>query len=161
MFSFAELGFQETETSRYLTDILKENGFEIEYGISGVPTAWMARWGSGKPVIARGSDLDCIPKASQKPGVDALAAEIFTRSERAMRDAIAAGRGFTFDYGKFKRRQSSREVQRPRMRRRRLRRVGRELRRGLPSDWTSSSSRTGRPRRRHHRCPTRLVVADW
>ena len=29
----------------------------------------MARWGSGKPVIALGSDLDCIPKASQKPGV--------------------------------------------------------------------------------------------
>jgi aminobenzoyl-glutamate utilization protein B len=69
VFSFAELGFQETETSKYLTDILKENGFEIEYGISGVPTAWMARWGSGKPVIALGSDLDCIPKASQKPGV--------------------------------------------------------------------------------------------
>jgi hypothetical protein len=42
VFSFAELGFQEFETSKYLTDILKENGFEIEYGISGVPTAW---WG--------------------------------------------------------------------------------------------------------------------
>jgi aminobenzoyl-glutamate utilization protein B len=28
----------------------------------------MARWGSGSPVIALGSDLDCIPKASQKPG---------------------------------------------------------------------------------------------
>lgn len=69
VFSFAELGFQETETSKYLTDILKENGFEIEYGISGVPTAWWAKWGSGKPVIALGSDLDCIPKASQKPGV--------------------------------------------------------------------------------------------
>lgn len=69
VFSFAELGFHEVETSKYLTDILKENGFEIEYGISGVPTAWWAKWGSGKPVIALGSDLDCIPKASQKPGV--------------------------------------------------------------------------------------------
>jgi aminobenzoyl-glutamate utilization protein B len=69
VFSFSELGFQEKETSAYLTNILKENGFTIEYGISGVPTAWMARWGSGKPVIALGSDLDCIPKASQKPGV--------------------------------------------------------------------------------------------
>jgi aminobenzoyl-glutamate utilization protein B len=69
VFSFAELGFQEVETSKYLTDILKENGFEIEHGISGVPTAWWAKWGSGKPVIALGSDLDCIPKASQKPGV--------------------------------------------------------------------------------------------
>ncbi len=69
VFSFAELGFQETETSKYLTDILKKNGFTIEYGISGVPTAWWAKWGNGSPVIALGSDLDCIPKASQKPGV--------------------------------------------------------------------------------------------
>lgn len=69
VFSFAELGFQEVETSKYLTDILKENGFTVEYGISGIPTAWWAKWGSGKPVIALGSDLDCIPKASQKPGV--------------------------------------------------------------------------------------------
>jgi aminobenzoyl-glutamate utilization protein B len=69
VFSFAELGFQEVETSKYLTDLLEENGFEVEYGISGVPTAWWAKWGSGKPVIALGSDLDCIPKASQKPGV--------------------------------------------------------------------------------------------
>jgi aminobenzoyl-glutamate utilization protein B len=69
VFSFAELGFQEYETSRYLTEILKANGFEIQYGISGVPTAWIAKWGKGKPVIALGSDIDCIPKASQKPGV--------------------------------------------------------------------------------------------
>ncbi|MDW3645486.1 MAG: amidohydrolase [Bacteroidia bacterium] len=69
VFSFAELGFQEVETSKYITGILEKNGFKIEYGISGVPTAWMASWGSGKPVIAIGSDLDCIPKASQKPGV--------------------------------------------------------------------------------------------
>ncbi len=69
VFSFAELGFQETETSAYLTSILEKNGFTIERGISGIPTAWMAKWGNGKPVIALGSDIDCIPKASQKPGV--------------------------------------------------------------------------------------------
>ncbi len=69
VFSFGELGFQETETSKYLTGILEKNGFTIERGISGIPTAWMAKWGSGSPVIALGSDIDCIPKASQKPGV--------------------------------------------------------------------------------------------
>ncbi len=69
VFSFAELGFQEVETSKYITDILKKEGFTVEYGISGVPTAWWAKWGSGSPVIAIGSDIDCIPKASQKPGV--------------------------------------------------------------------------------------------
>src|SRR6188474_60958 len=69
VFSFSELGFQETETSAYLTGILEKNGFTIERGISGIPTAWLAKWGNGKPVIALGSDIDCIPKASQKPGV--------------------------------------------------------------------------------------------
>lgn len=69
VFSFGELGFQEFETSRYLTDILKKNGFQVKEGISGIPTAWIAAWGSGKPVIALGSDIDGIPKASQKPGI--------------------------------------------------------------------------------------------
>ena len=69
IFSFAELGFQEVETSKYITSVLAKNGFTVENGISNVPTAWMAKWGSGSPVIALGSDVDCIPKASQKPGV--------------------------------------------------------------------------------------------
>jgi aminobenzoyl-glutamate utilization protein B len=69
VFSFGELGFQEFETSRYLTDILEKHGFAVERGISGIPTAWVARWGSGEPVIALGSDIDGIPQASQKPGV--------------------------------------------------------------------------------------------
>jgi aminobenzoyl-glutamate utilization protein B len=69
IFSYGELGFQEFETNRYLIDILKKNGFAVEEGIAGVPTAFMATWGSGKPVIALGSDIDGIPQASQKPGV--------------------------------------------------------------------------------------------
>jgi aminobenzoyl-glutamate utilization protein B len=69
VFSFGELGFQELETHRYLVAILKKNGFTVEEGIAGIPTAFMASWGSGKPVIALGSDIDGIPQASQKPGV--------------------------------------------------------------------------------------------
>ncbi|MCY7349436.1 MAG: amidohydrolase [Cytophagaceae bacterium] len=69
IFSFGELGFQEQETSKYLISILEKNGFTIQRGIAGIPTAWTATWGSGKPKIAVGSDIDCIPKASQKPGV--------------------------------------------------------------------------------------------
>jgi len=69
IFSFSELGFQEFETSAYVTSILESNGFKIERAQSGIPTAWFATWGSGDPVIALGSDVDCIPKASQKPGV--------------------------------------------------------------------------------------------
>ena len=69
LFSFSELGFQETETFTYLTTLLEKEGFTIQKNISGMSTAWIATWGSGKPVIAIGSDIDCIPKASQKPGV--------------------------------------------------------------------------------------------
>ena len=69
VFSFAELGFQEVETSKYLTGMLEKEGFTIERGVAGIPTAFMATWGSGKPVIALGSDIDDIPQASQKPGV--------------------------------------------------------------------------------------------
>jgi aminobenzoyl-glutamate utilization protein B len=69
IFSFGELGFQEVETHKYLVDLLRKNGFTVQEGIAGIPTAFMATWGSGKPVIALGSDIDGIPQASQKPGV--------------------------------------------------------------------------------------------
>jgi aminobenzoyl-glutamate utilization protein B len=69
IFSFSELGFHEVETSKYIIDVLRQNGFHVETGQTGIPTAWWASWGSGRPVIAFGSDIDGIPKASQKPGV--------------------------------------------------------------------------------------------
>jgi aminobenzoyl-glutamate utilization protein B len=72
VFSFGELGFQEFETSKYLTGILEKNGFTITRGVSGIPTAWVAVWRSpagAKPVISLGSDIDGIPQASNKPAV--------------------------------------------------------------------------------------------
>jgi len=69
LFSFQELGFQEFESTKYLTGILAKEGFKIERGVAGIPTAWIARWGTGKPEIALGSDVDGIPQAGQKPGV--------------------------------------------------------------------------------------------
>src|SRR5262245_40767381 len=69
IFSFSELGFQEFETSKYVTGVLEQNGFQVERGVAGIPTAWVASYGSGKPVIGFMTDIDCIPKASQKPGV--------------------------------------------------------------------------------------------
>jgi aminobenzoyl-glutamate utilization protein B len=69
VFSFGELGMQEFETSKYLTGVLEQNGFAVERGVAGMPTAWVAKWGSGSPVIALGSDIDGIPQANQKPGM--------------------------------------------------------------------------------------------
>ena len=67
VFSFGELGMQEFETSKYLTGILEQNGFTVQRGVAGMPTAWVATWGSGKPVISLGSDIDGIPQSNQKP----------------------------------------------------------------------------------------------
>lgn len=71
LFSFQELGFQEFESMKYLTGILEKEGFTIERGVAGIPTAWTARWsqGTGKPEVSLGSDVDGIPQASNKPGV--------------------------------------------------------------------------------------------
>ena len=72
IFSFAELGFQEEETSKYLIGILAKNGFTVTRGTAGIPTAWVAVWRSpagAKPVISLGSDIDDIPQASNKPAV--------------------------------------------------------------------------------------------
>ncbi len=78
VFSFGELGMQEFETSKYLSGLLEQNGFKVERGTAGMPTAWVATWGSGKPVIALGSDIDGIPQSNQKPAVgyrDAIVAQ--------------------------------------------------------------------------------------
>lgn len=68
-FSFGELGFQEVETSKYITGVLEKNGFTVKRDVAGLPTGWIATWGSGKPVIALGSDIDGLPTTSQYPGV--------------------------------------------------------------------------------------------
>jgi aminobenzoyl-glutamate utilization protein B len=69
VFSFAELGFQETWTSEYVTGVLEDEGFDVEHGCSGMPTCYVATWGSGDPVIGIMGDIDGLPETSQKPGV--------------------------------------------------------------------------------------------
>ena len=69
IFSFSELGFQEFETSAYLTRILEKEGFQVTRGVAGMPTAFTASWGSGRPVIGLIGDIDGLPSTSQKPGV--------------------------------------------------------------------------------------------
>ncbi len=68
LFSLGEPGFQEFETAKYCSDILRKNGFTVTE-VPGIPTAWVASWGTGKPVIALGSDVDGLLETSQKPGV--------------------------------------------------------------------------------------------
>ena len=72
IFSFAEPGFQEFKTSEYITGILEKNGFKIERGVAGIPTAWTATWGEGGPKVALGSDIDGLLGLSQYPGMAEL-----------------------------------------------------------------------------------------
>jgi aminobenzoyl-glutamate utilization protein B len=69
VFSYSELGFQELETQRYLTDIMVKEGFDVERGTAGMPTGWLARYGNGHPIIALGTDIDGLPTTNQTPGV--------------------------------------------------------------------------------------------
>jgi len=69
IFSFSELGYQEFETSAYVTSILEKESFEVRRGVAGMPTAFVASWGAGRPVIGFMADIDGLPETSQKPGV--------------------------------------------------------------------------------------------
>ena len=60
-----ELGFLETHSSGLLKQHLRENGFTIEEGVAGMPTAYVATFGSGKPVIGFLSEFDALPGLSQ------------------------------------------------------------------------------------------------
>lgn len=68
IFSFAELGMQEVETTALCARLLKEMGYDVQTGISGIPTAILATYGSGKPVIAVHVEYDALPNGSQTPG---------------------------------------------------------------------------------------------
>jgi len=69
LFSFSELGFQEVETQRYVTDVLVKEGFDVQRGVAGMPTSWVSRYGNGRPIIALGTDIDGLPTTNQTPGV--------------------------------------------------------------------------------------------
>lgn len=68
IFSFGEPGMQEFETAALMTGILEDGGFEVERGISGFPTGFVATFGSGQPVIAIHCEYDGNPGNSQQAG---------------------------------------------------------------------------------------------
>ncbi len=68
IYYFAEPGMQEYETSKLLKETFEQIGFTVEVGGAGLPTNVWAKWGSGKPVIAIATEMDCLPEGSQTPG---------------------------------------------------------------------------------------------
>ncbi len=66
IWSFAELGMQEFKSSELLASTLEAEGFTIKRGVADMPTAFVASYGSGKPVIAILGEFDALPMLSQK-----------------------------------------------------------------------------------------------
>ena len=56
----------EERSSKLLADELESHGFKVERGVAGMPTAFVASWGRGKPVIAVLGEFDALPGISQK-----------------------------------------------------------------------------------------------
>ncbi|WP_431196075.1 amidohydrolase [Maribacter litoralis] len=66
IWEFAEMGYQEEKSSSLLQQTLKDAGFTIKTGVAGIPTAFVAEYGSGSPVIAILGEYDALPGLSQK-----------------------------------------------------------------------------------------------
>ena len=63
--SLAELGYLEFKSSGLLADHLEGHGFKVERGVAGMPTAFIARYGSGSPVIGLLAEYDALPGMAQ------------------------------------------------------------------------------------------------
>lgn len=66
IWGFAEIGLIEHESSKLLADELERHGFSVEMGVAGMPTAFVASWGEGHPVLGVMGEYDALPGLSQK-----------------------------------------------------------------------------------------------
>ncbi|HEY7156691.1 MAG TPA: amidohydrolase [Gemmataceae bacterium] len=68
IWTFAELGLQEHRSAARLVGVLKKAGFRVKEGVSDMPTAFVAEYGSGKPIIGILAEYDALPELSQQAG---------------------------------------------------------------------------------------------
>ena len=68
IFDYAETGFHEFKTAKLYEDVLKKEGFQVERGVGGMPTAFKATYGTEKPVIGFLAEYDALPELSQEGG---------------------------------------------------------------------------------------------
>jgi len=66
IWEFAELGLQEYKSAKLLVKVLKDHGFSVQEGVADMPTAFVATYGKGKPVIAILGEYDALPGLSQE-----------------------------------------------------------------------------------------------
>ena len=61
IWEYAEVGFKENKSSSLLQNTLSDNGFTVESGVAGMPTAFVATYGNGKPIIGILAEYDALP----------------------------------------------------------------------------------------------------
>ena len=66
IWDLAEVGLKELQTGALLADILEKHGFTVERGVAGMPSAFVATYGSGAPTIGMMAELDALPGLSQE-----------------------------------------------------------------------------------------------
>ncbi len=79
IWTHAEVGLKETRSAQELVSLMRVNGFRVEMGVAGMPTAFVASWGSGTPVVGilaeydalPGLSQDAVPERRERPGADA------------------------------------------------------------------------------------------
>lgn len=65
IWDLAEVGYQEHQSSQRLQGLLNDAGFDVQAGVAGMPTAFLAEWGSGEPVIGIMGEFDALPGINQ------------------------------------------------------------------------------------------------
>ena len=65
IWNYAEVGYQEEKSSALLVEMLSQEGFKIQKGVAGIPTAFVATFGEGQPIIGILGEYDALPGLSQ------------------------------------------------------------------------------------------------
>ncbi len=66
---YAETAFREYKSARAYCDLLRKEGFQVEEGSADMPTAFLATFGEGRPVLGSYAEYDAVPENSQEPGL--------------------------------------------------------------------------------------------
>ena len=67
LWDFSEIALEEHQSSAYLAGLLEEEGFSVERGVAGMPTAFVASWGSGRPILGVLAEYDALPNIGNAP----------------------------------------------------------------------------------------------
>lgn len=80
VWEYAEIGFKEFQSAKALTDVLKAEGFAVQEGVAGIPTAFVASWGEGKPIIGLLGEYDALPALKHAAGDPVESSEIVSEN---------------------------------------------------------------------------------